>query len=88
VRVQVVEDEIQMTRAIHRGLEQEFYMVDTALDTVPARRGSHPGPGAHTVGRAGQRVELSSREFALLEFPFRWPLIRMVRGVGYALDLA
>jgi two-component system OmpR family response regulator len=86
-------------------------------------------PAAHTVTRSGQAVELSAREFALLEFlmrhpgevlsrarileqvwdysysgfsnvvdvyvaylrrkmerPFGRPLIRTVRGVGYALD--
>ena len=86
-------------------------------------------PAGHTVTRAGQPVELSAREFALLEFlmrrpgevvsrtailehvwdydydgmsnvidvyvgylrrkleqPFGRPLIRTVRGVGYALD--
>ena len=86
-------------------------------------------PAAHTVARAGILVELSTREFALLEFlirrpgevlrrerilehvwdytfggssnvvdvyvgylrrkledPFGRPLIRTVRGVGYALD--
>ena len=86
-------------------------------------------PAAHSVTRAGQPVELSAREFALLEFlmrhpgevlsrtrileqvwdysysgfsnvvdvyvaylrrklerPFARPLIRTVRGVGYALD--
>jgi two-component system, OmpR family, response regulator len=88
-------------------------------------------PARHTVTRAGQPVELSAREFALLEFlmrhpgevvsrtailehvwdydydgmsnvidvyvgylrrkleqPFGRPLIRTVRGVGYALDPA
>jgi two-component system OmpR family response regulator len=86
-------------------------------------------PGAHTVKRSGRPVELSAREFALLEFlvrragdvvsrselldhvwdcnfegstnvvdvyvgylrrkleePFGRPLIRTVRGVGYAVD--
>ena len=86
-------------------------------------------PAAHRVTRCGQEVELSAREFALLEFlmrhagevvsrsaildhvwdynydglsnvvdvyigylrrkleqPFNQPLIRTVRGVGYALD--
>ncbi|MGZ5295452.1 MAG: response regulator transcription factor [Actinomycetota bacterium] len=86
-------------------------------------------PAAHTVTRSGRAVELSAREFALLEFlmrhpgevlsrtrileqvwdysysgysnvvdvyvaylrrklerPFGRPLIRTVRGVGYALD--
>jgi two-component system OmpR family response regulator len=86
-------------------------------------------PAAHTVTRSGTTVDLSAREFALLEFlmrhpgevlsrsrileqvwdysysgfsnvvdvyvaylrrklerPFRRPLIRTVRGVGYALD--
>jgi DNA-binding response OmpR family regulator len=86
-------------------------------------------PAAHTVTRAGRTVDLSAREFALLEFlmrhpgevlsrtrileqvwdysysgfsnvvdvyvaylrrklerPFGRPLIRTVRGVGYALD--
>jgi CheY-like chemotaxis protein len=32
VRVLLVEDEIKMSRAIRRGLEQEGYGVDTALD--------------------------------------------------------
>ena len=86
-------------------------------------------PAAHTVARAGRQVELSAREFALLEFfmrhpgevvsrtqilehvwdfnyeglsnvvdvyigylrrklelPFGRPLLRTVRGVGYALE--
>jgi len=86
-------------------------------------------PAAHTVSRDGQPVELSAREFALLEFfmrhpgevvtrtqvlehvwdfnyeglsnvvdvyvgylrrkleqPFGRPLLRTVRGVGYALE--
>ncbi|MEO8422427.1 MAG: response regulator transcription factor [Actinomycetota bacterium] len=88
-------------------------------------------PAAHTVTRSGRAVELSAREFALLEFlmrhpgevlsrtrileqvwdysysgfsnvvdvyvaylrrklerPFGRPLIRTVRGVGYALDVS
>jgi two-component system OmpR family response regulator len=165
VRVLVVEDEVKMARAIRRGMEQEGYAVDTALDgdeglhmvtendydaivldlmlpgvdglevcrrlrergrwapvlmltardTVPdriqgldagaddylvkpfafgellarlralIRRGAveRPAvlrvgdlaldPAAHSVTRAGRRVELSAREFALLEFLMRHP---------------
>jgi two-component system OmpR family response regulator len=165
VRVLVVEDEVKMARAIRRGMEQEGYAVDTALDgdeglhmvtendydavvldvmlpgmdglevcrrlrargrwapvlmltardTVPdriegldagaddylvkpfafgellarlralVRRGAveRPAvlqvgdlaldPAAHSVSRAGQPVELSAREFALLEFLMRHP---------------
>jgi len=32
MRVLLVEDEIKMSRALRRGLEQEGYAVDTALD--------------------------------------------------------
>ena len=32
MRVLVVEDEVKMARAIRRGMEQEGYAVDTALD--------------------------------------------------------
>jgi two-component system OmpR family response regulator len=165
VRVLVVEDEVKMARAIRRGMEQEGYAVDTALDgdeglhmvtendydaivldvmlpgvdglevcrrlrargrwapvlmltardTVPdriegldagaddylvkpfafgellarlralIRRGAveRPAvlqvgdlaldPAGHSVSRAGRRVELSAREFALLEFLMRHP---------------
>jgi two-component system OmpR family response regulator len=165
VRVLVVEDEVKMARAIRRGMEQEGYAVDTALDgdeglhlvtendydaivldvmlpgvdglevcrrlrergrwapvlmltardTVPdriegldagaddylvkpfafgellarlralIRRGAveRPAvlqvgdlaldPAGHSVTRAGRQVELSAREFALLEFLMRHP---------------
>jgi two-component system, OmpR family, response regulator len=165
VRVLVVEDEVKMARAIRRGMEQEGYAVDIALDgdeglhmvtendydaivldvmlpgvdglevcrrlrargrwapvlmltardTVPdriegldagaddylvkpfafgellarlralIRRGAveRPAvlqvgdlaldPAGHSVSRAGRRVELSAREFALLEFLMRHP---------------
>jgi two-component system OmpR family response regulator len=165
VRVLVVEDEVKMARAIRRGMEQEGYAVDTALDgdeglhmvtendydaivldvmlpgvdglevcrrlrargrwapvlmltardTVPdriegldagaddylvkpfafgellarlralIRRGAveRPAvlqvgdlaldPAGHSVSRAGRQVELSAREFALLEFLMRHP---------------
>src|SRR5256885_396850 len=66
MRVLLVEDEIKMARAVRRGGPRDrptvFEVEDVRLD-----------PAGHRVSRSGEEVELSSREFALLESLMRHP---------------
>ena len=55
MRLLIVEDEVRLASALQRGLTAEGFTVDIA----------------HTVTREGQSIDLTPREFSLLEFLMR-----------------
>src|SRR5437867_1225655 len=67
MRILLVEDDVHMASLLKRGLEEEGYVVDVAVD----------GPGAVWAGSEsdfdGMLLDLSPRELALLELFVRRP---------------